>query len=166
MTNILTAVEAADVLRCETTDALMLAMLPSVDGYIRNATGHDWSADSTIHETAKAAARMLLVMWHENPAMISSGMNSMSHGLEAALTQLEAIALRYMIFEGISGVGSISLPGAQEGDTVSELVGVVGVSGDQSTSFESVITYDDEIQQTSASDLSEKYYRALLTPPN
>lgn len=41
MANILTASEASAVLRCETTDADMLALLPLVDAYIRNATGHD-----------------------------------------------------------------------------------------------------------------------------
>ena len=77
MTNILTASEAAVVLRCEATDADMLALLPLVDSYIRNATGHDWAADSSIRAEAKSAARMLLVLWHENPGMINS-----SSGLE------------------------------------------------------------------------------------
>jgi len=91
--NILTSSEAAAVLRCATDDALMLDLLPAIDGYVEQATGRDWAADSTIEPLAKAAARMLLVMWHENPAMISSGMNSLGFGLAAVLTQLEAKAL-------------------------------------------------------------------------
>ncbi len=93
MANILIASEAATVLRCATDDADMLALLPLVDDYIKNATGHDWAADETIHPTAKSAARMLLTIWHENPAMINLGMNSLGFGLTACLVQLEAIAL-------------------------------------------------------------------------
>jgi hypothetical protein len=164
-TNILTAAEAAEVLRCETTDALMLALLPSIDAYIENATGHDWTADTSIHESAKAAARMLLVMWYENPAMQASGITSLSHGLAAVLAQLEALALRYVVFEGLTGVGWIVLSGAHAGDTVSELIGVVGVSGNQSANFASVIEYDGLLEQISTNDLNDKYYRVLLTPP-
>jgi len=91
-TNILTADEAANALRSETTDQVMLELLPMVDAYIETATGRDWTQDDTIYEQAKAAARMLLVMWYENPAMISVA-PSLQFGLTAALLQLEAIAL-------------------------------------------------------------------------
>lgn len=164
--NILTASEAAEVLRCETTDALMLALLPSVDDYIQQATGHDWAADSTIEPMAKSAARILITLWHENPAMIGNTANNLSAGFSACLAQLEALALRYMIFEGLPGAGYITLPGAHEGDTVTALVGVVGVTGDQSAKFESVISLDGYIEQTSSDDLDEKYFRVLLTPPS
>jgi len=164
MANILTAAEAAQVLRCEATDALMLALLPSVDAYIKGATGHDWAADSTVNPAAKSAARILITLWHENPAMIGS-QGALPWGLSAVLSQLEALALRYVIFEGLSSAGAIPLPGARRGDQVTQLIGVVNVSGDQSGSFETVITYDDEIQQTSSSDLEEKYFRALLERP-
>jgi len=164
MTNILTAAEAANVLRCETTDALMLNLLPAVDNYIRAATGHDWTADSPILDTAKSAARMLLVMWHENPGMMSVN-TALNFGLSAALVQLEAQACRYMVFEGEEQAGAVVLPGAHPGDTVSALIGIVGTTGDQHTLFESVITIKDQIQQLSASDLSGKYYRAYLIPP-
>jgi hypothetical protein len=162
--NILTAAEAARVLRCATDDILMLETLPLVDDYIRTATGHDWTTDATVNATAKSAARMLLVQWHENPAMQASGLASLSHGLTAALTQLESLALRYQTFAGRNGAGAISLPGAGVGDTVAELIGVIGVSGDQHTAFETVITVKDQIQQLSASDLSAKFYRAYLVP--
>lgn len=165
MTTILTAAEAAQVLRCEATDALMLALLPSVDDYIRNATGHDWTADSTIHKTAKSAARILITLWHENPAMITSGQGALPWGLSAVLSQLEALALRYKIFEGLPSTGYISLPGAQAGDTVTQLIGVVGASGDQAAKFASVIEFDDLLEQTSSDDLEDIYFRVLLTPP-
>lgn len=93
MANILTAVEAANVLRTSQTDADMLALLPLVDAYIKNATGRDWAADATIRPEAKSAARILLTMWHEAPGMIGQGLTSLPHGLEAVLSQLEALAL-------------------------------------------------------------------------
>jgi methionine-rich copper-binding protein CopC len=92
MTNILTAAEAANVLRCLTTDALMLQLLPQVDDYIKTATGRDWTADTTIEPKAKAAAQMLLTMWHENPSMTGNA-GALQGGLSACLTQLEAQAL-------------------------------------------------------------------------
>ena len=154
---ILTATEAATVLRCATDDPDMLALLPLVDQYIHNATGHNWAADATIQPAAKAAARMLLVMWHENPAMLANGITSLNHGLVACLSQLEALALRYRNFEGLPGAGLIRLLGAREGDIVSELVGLVGASGDQSANFESVITYNNHIRQISSSNLDETF---------
>lgn len=165
MTNILTAAEAANVLRCAATDAVMLQLLPMVDKYIMRATGHDWASDSSILPEAKAAAQMLLVMWYENPAMIAGGVSSLSFGLSAALVQLEAIALQYVEFEGISAAGYISLPGVSEGDSVVSLVGIIGVSGDQSASFESVISQDGYLRQLSGSDLSDKWFRAFIKTP-
>ncbi len=164
MANILTAAEAAQVLRCEATDALMLALLPSVDAYIKGATGHDWAADSTVNPAAKSAARILIALWHENPAMIGS-QGALPWGLSAVLSQLEALALRYVIFEGSSSAGFISLSAAREGDTVSELVGVVNGSGSYTSSFENVISEDGYIRQTSSADLDGIWFRVLLTPP-
>lgn len=93
MANILTADDAANVLRTTKTDQTMLDLLPGVDAYIKMATGRDWTLDTVIRPEAKSAARMLLVMWHEAPAMIGQGLTSLPHGLAAALTQLEALAL-------------------------------------------------------------------------
>jgi hypothetical protein len=164
MTNILTDEEAAVVLRCDVTDADMLALLPIVDAYIKNATGHDWALDSIILPEAKNAARMLLTLWHENPAMISSGMSSMEFGLRAALTQLEAMALSYQQFQGRNGAGAITVIGAQVGETVSTVTGLIGSTGDQKTLFESVITVKGQIQQISDTDLTSKWYRVHLIP--
>lgn len=92
MANILTAQEAANVLRTSETDPAMLDLLPAVDTYIEHATGRDWTADTTIYPEAKAAARMLLVRWHEDPGGMAAG-SALGYGLGACLTQLEALAL-------------------------------------------------------------------------
>lgn len=165
MANILTAAEAAIVLRTSDTDAAMLQLLPQVDSYLSNATGHDWAADAAVRPEAKAAAQMLLVMWYENPAMTASGISSLSFGLRAALMQLKTIALCYRNFAGRDGAGGITLTGVRIGDTVSTLTGIIGATGDQSAAFEAVITVDDQIQQLSAEDLSLKWYRAFVVPP-
>lgn len=162
MVNILTAAEGAVVLRCEATDSNLLQLLPLVDQYIEDATGRAWQDDSTIHATAKSAARMLLVIWHENPAMIGSGISSLDFGLKAALVQLTAEALKYPTFFGLCGAGSIMLPGARAGETVESVTGLIGVTGDQSAAFESWISVNDEIQQVSSSDLSECFFRVHL----
>ena len=93
MTNILTAAEAALVLRTEATDPVMLMYLPLVDAYIKNGSGRDWTADTTIEPTAKAAAQILLVQWYENPAMLGQGLATLGASLTACLLQLEAKAL-------------------------------------------------------------------------
>ena len=163
-TYILTATEAAVVLRCTEDDDTMLMLLPAVDAYIEMATGRDWTADDPIRQEAKNAARMLLVRWHEDPGGMAAG-DTLGPGIRACLTQLEALARYYFTFQGLTGAGAIILPGAEEGDSVISLIGRVGVSGDQSANFESIITIDDQIQQTSSSDLSDNWYTAYLVPP-
>jgi len=163
MTNILTAAEAALVLRCEDDDARMVALLPQIDQHIMTGTGHAWQEDDPIHETAKAAARMLLVQWYEDPGMLI-GSQAMGFGLQACMTQLSALALRYREFRGRAGAGPILLSGARIGDKVKTLTGIAGVSGDRSADFEAVITVDEQIQQTATLDLSGNWYRAHLTP--
>lgn len=165
MANILTANEAAIVLRTTATDAAMLALLPLVDAYLKNASGHDWAADSAIRPEAKSAAQMLLTMWYENPAMTASGIASLSFGLQAILIQLEAIAESYREFLGRNGAGGCVLTGARIGDTVQSVIGLIGVTGDQSASFETVITADNQIQQLSGTDLSSSWFRAFILPP-
>ena len=93
MTNILTAAEAAIVLRVDATDPAMLQLLPMVDGYIKTATGRNWTADTTIEPMAKAAAQILLVQWYETPGMLGQGLTTLAAGLTACLAQLEALAL-------------------------------------------------------------------------
>lgn len=164
MANLLTAAEASNVLRCLTTDALMLQLLPMVDKYIEVATGRDWTTDSTIHPAAKSAAQILITLWHENPAMIGDG-GSLSGGLSACLAQLEALALYYYTFEGLENAGYIPICGVKEGDTVVSLIGRVGATGSQATKFETVISLNGYLQQISSEDLSEKWYTAYIKPP-
>jgi hypothetical protein len=163
MANILTNSEAANVLRCETTDQLMLDLLPAINSYIEGAS-RKWTDDTTIHPVAKAAARILLALWHENPSMTGQEAENLSGGFKACMAQLEAEARYYYTFEGSSSSGYISLPEAREGDTVSSLTGRVGVTGDQSAKFESVITVSGYIKQTASEDLSSKWYTAKLVP--
>lgn len=161
--NILSREEAATVLRCAQDDADMINLLPLVDRYIEQATGRDWSQDTLIRPEAKSAARMLLVRWHEDPGGMAAG-DTLGPGIRAVLTQLEALALRYRIFEGNSSAGYIYLPGVHEGDTVSSVVGIQGLTGDQSANFETVISEDNYLYQSSGSNLDEKFFRALIIP--
>ena len=107
---------------------------------------------------------MLLVLWYENPGMFASGTSSLNFGLLNVLTQLEALKGRYFNFQGGYGSGAVSLPGTKLGDTVESLIGKIGISGDQSSLFESVITVEDEIQQLSGSDLSACWFQVYLVP--
>jgi hypothetical protein len=166
MTNILTAQQAANALRTETTDLRMLDLLPQVDLFIQRATGRDWTQDTTKNAVAVSAATMLLVQWFDNPSMIGD-QGSLHFGLTAALSQLEAEALKYRKyeFEGISGVGSILLPGAREGDDVVKLVGIFNASGSQISSFESEVSEENYLKQISASDLTETIFVVVLKSP-
>lgn len=142
----------------------MLDLLPQIDAYIRMATGRDWTVDSPVNPLAKSAARMVLVMWYENPGMMAGGATALNFGLTSALTQLEAWARRYRRFQGLSSSGPISLPGACAGDTVSSLTGLIGCTGDQSAAFETVISVDDQIQQVTTVNLSKMWFVAYLVP--
>jgi hypothetical protein len=92
MVNILTATEAANVLRCADDDPAMLDLLPQVDAYIKTATGRDWTVDNPVRPEAKSAARMLLVRWHEDPGGMAAG-SALGWGLTSVLLQLEVLAL-------------------------------------------------------------------------
>lgn len=164
MANILTPFEAAIVLRCNETDANMLALLPGVDAYLKQATGRDWAKENPVPEEARNAARMLLVLWQENPAMQGS-VPSQSFGLIACISQLAAMALNTSEIHGQNGARSCKLRTALAGDTVASVIGLVGVTGDQSAAFEDVISEDGYIQQISASDLSHAVFRVKLIPP-
>jgi hypothetical protein len=162
MTNILTAAQAANFIRTETTDAVMVQLLPLVDQYLLSATGHDWAADSTIHPSAITAAGMLITHWYDNPGAVGQAPAT----VRGALMQLEAEALKYRKyqFSGAGSAGGIFLEGARKGDEVVRLIGVYGVSGDQSSMFESVLTTDYHIQQTQGG-LSENLYVVVLKHP-
>src|SRR5512138_3195911 len=141
MPNILSAAEAASILRTEATDSAMLTLLPQVDAYIQSATGRDWTADAPAHPAAKAAAGMLLVTWFDNPSQMGAD-TPLAFGLNAVLTQLEAEALKYRKYQiyGRDLVGAISLAGALVGDEVISVTGIYGAAGSQDDKFETVIT--------------------------
>lgn len=163
---ILTASQAANALRVPETDPRMVDLLPVIDAYIERATGRDWSQDATKNKIAVSVATMLLVQWYEDPGVMG-GTNEMPHGITAHLTLLEAEALKYRKYEfaGLNGAGSVYVPGVRVGDVVIKLTGVYGVSGSQTANFESTISIDDQIQQTSDADLSEKRYAVILKNP-
>jgi hypothetical protein len=164
--NILSSAEAAAFLRCDEDDPIMLLLLPEIDEYIKRGTGHDWAADSTVPQAAKSAARNLLVQWHEDPGMLTGSQATVLSGnFQACMSQLRAMAHYYFTFEGLPGAGMIQIAGVSEGDSVITLVGKVGISGDQSSKFESVITWDGYLVQTSSEDLEEKWFTAYMVPP-
>lgn len=92
MDTILTADEAASVLRCALDDPKLAVLLPQVDAYIKTATGRAWHLDNPIHESAKSAARMLIVRAFEDPGALMQQADGISFGLPAVLLQLEAEA--------------------------------------------------------------------------
>lgn len=161
--NVLTAAQAANFLRTETTDAVMLQFLPLVDQYLLSATGHNWAADATKHSTAITAAGMLLIHWYDNPTLVGQAPSAVTN----LLVQLEAEALKYRKsqFNGSSGAGAISIPGARKGDIVISLAGIYGVTGSQTSKFESTVSVEGQLQQTDAGDLSGNIYVVVLKHP-
>jgi hypothetical protein len=85
-------------------------------------------------------------------------------GLRAALVQLEVEARKYHTFEGLNGAGYLTLDGVKAGESVVSVTGLVGVTGDQASKFETTISYDGLIQQTSSSDLDDCWFRAYVKP--
>jgi hypothetical protein len=164
--NILTTAEGAAVCKCTEDEPLMVMLLPQVDAYIKRATGRDWAAETIIPQEAKSAARGILVQWHEDPGSLTGSQATvLTANIQACLSQLRAMAHYYFTFEGLPGSGQIPIPGIYEGDTVISLVGKVGISGDQSSKFETVITWDGFLQQLAGVDLEEMWFTAYVMPP-
>lgn len=67
-------------------------------------------------------------------------------------------------FTGRNGAGAVTLTGAAVGDVV---LGVAGISsvGNAAASFEATISVINQIQQSSASDLSAVTYLVVLSTP-
>jgi hypothetical protein len=166
MSNILTPTEAAEYVRTDTDNNAVLQLLDPVDAFIKAATGRDWAADNAVHPLAKVAAGMLLVQWYDNPGQVGDG-SVLAFGLTNVLTQLEVEGLKYRKYQfyGANQAGGIAIPGALVGDVVQKLVGIYGVSGDQSSKFESMISIEGQIQQTNGSDLSDNIYAVVLKSP-
>ena len=91
---ILTAQEAKEALGYEPDDEMpgrvTSILLPAVDNYLRDATGHDWASDTIVSPTAKIAASILLVRWFENPTQVGTNNDI---GVKALIAQLQAKAL-------------------------------------------------------------------------
>lgn len=166
---ILSLQQAINVLRCEETDPRVKDLLPQVDAFLKKATGRDWAQDTVKNPLAVSAATMLLVTWFDIPGQMGSQSTDspLAFGLTNMLSQLEAEALKYrkVQFAGLSSAGSIPMPEAYLGDDVISLVGVYGVSGDQSAKFESEISDEGMLEQTSADDLSDYLYVVVLKSP-
>lgn len=91
MANVLTADEAARVVSVDPTDERLADVLPQVDAYILQATGHDWTKDNPIRPEAKAAARLQLALTYDLGAMQPSQLSVLRSALICALAQLETI---------------------------------------------------------------------------
>lgn len=92
----------------------------------------------------------------ETPAITDQTRAVTPYGLGAALAKLDLIS-----FAGVATAGPCTATGLNVGDVVFGLVGLTDM-GDASASFEAVITVDDQIQQSSESDLSTKNFLALV----
>lgn len=164
MPNILSPQQAANFVRTDVNDPILLQLLPLVDQALLDATGHDWSADNPTHRTAILAAGILLTHWYDNPQAVGQ----LPASLMSSLVNLEGEALKYRKyrFHGNSGAGACSVPGARIGDQVIRLVGVYGLSGNQAAKFEATITADDAILQTDAGNYSEHQFVVVLKHPS
>jgi len=75
--------------------------------------------------------------------------------------KLDEAALKFKVFTGKNGAGACTLTGAKVGDKV---IGVANITdgSDDAANFETTITVADQIQQSSASNLSAKKFTVLL----
>jgi hypothetical protein len=83
----------------------------------------------------------------------------------ATATPIMFAKLYVISFTGKNNTGACTATGTAVSDVV---LGVAGIStvGKASTYFEAVVTVVDQIQQSSASDLSTKSYTALIYRPS
>jgi hypothetical protein len=75
--------------------------------------------------------------------------------------ELEETSLNGLVFTGAAAAGACTLTGAKVGDKVVSLVNLTDAA-DAKSSFEAIITVADQIQQSSASNLSSKKFHVLL----
>ena len=72
-------------------------------------------------------------------------------------------ALQLIAFAGKNGAGACTATGLNVGDKILSVTGVAaGTVGDQSALFETVVTVDDQIQQSSDTNLSANIYNAFV----
>jgi hypothetical protein len=93
----------------------------------------------------------------ETRAVTSQALAVTPYGLGHALVA----GFELMSFTGKNNTGACTATGLKINDIVVSLVGLTDM-GDASASFEAVITANDQIQQSSASDLSLKNYLAII----
>lgn len=80
------------------------------------------------------------------------------HALAGAILKIELIA-----FAGRAGAGACTATGLKVSDILLSVTGIAaGTVGDQSAKFESVVTVNDQIQQSDAGNLSANIYHALV----
>lgn len=77
-------------------------------------------------------------------------------------TALSAASMRLLAFAGSNGAGACTATGTKVGDTVIGVIDLAAGSVSAAASFESTITVADQIQQSSASDLSLLKYALLV----
>jgi len=72
-------------------------------------------------------------------------------------------AIQAISFSGAAAAGACTATGLEVGDEILAVTGLAaGTAGNQAANFESVVSVDDQIQQSSASDLINNVYLALV----
>ena len=102
--------------------------------------------------------------------VLTAGTSSTATEWLSATSTNEALAGFYpssmataIAFAGHSGAGACTATGVLVGDRILSVTGVAsGTVGDQSAKFESVVSVNDQIQQSSATDLSANIYTAMI----
>ena len=108
--------------------------------------------------TASAAGKVELATSAETITGTDTARAITPAGLRATMQKLKTIS-----FDGRSGAGACTAAGAVVGDLVLAVFGITnGALGAAGASFEGTITVIDQIQQSSASNLSANDYVAVL----
>ena len=72
-------------------------------------------------------------------------------------------AIQAISFSGAAAAGACTATGLEVGDEILAVTGLAaGTAGNQAANFESVVSVDDQIQQSSASNLGDNVYLALV----
>jgi hypothetical protein len=90
--------------------------------------------------------------------------NSHKTTLDAAEAATASNSQKVLVFTGKNGAGVCTLTGATVGDIVVGSVNLTDATDDKAL-FEGAITVVDQIQQSSASNLSAKKFLAVLRKP-
>lgn len=93
--------------------------------------------------------------------LVGDGVSSGGLLVDGALIGSKRSAVK-TVFTGRNGAGAITLTGARVGDKVSALINMTSPA-DAKANFESVITVDNQIQQSSASDLTASKFLVELS---